>query len=294
MAKKVANNHYLAAPAQNGNSYLGGYWTDGEGSQRTDRTADLSEYYVHNERAQVIPKPVERRHRKADKLHHQSSPNLRSSSALSGSRYPRSASAVGLHHGRRSRSQGGESHRHNDESGSDIYVTSAAYRAPSQLSRGSRHSRHTRSHYAAPSEMSTRSKVSRKGGVVVETMSAPNPFCPNTRGCCCLLLLINLGLILITLGFVIVMQFYEPVFVWVLGIVFLIFGFIALNVALIYCVSVCKDAKTPKQVAEQDHYWTRHWQKNFGFPEIHYSGEKSAALSDRYSDVNSVKTKSRY
>lgn len=45
-------------------------------------------------------------------------------------------------------------------------------------------------------------------------MSAPNPFCPNVKGVCCLMLLLNLGLILVTLGFVIVVQFYEPVYVW--------------------------------------------------------------------------------
>lgn len=63
--------------------------------------------------------------------------------------------------------------------------------------------------------MSTvRNKTGRKAGVVVETMAAPNPFCPNTKGVCCLLLLLNLGLILVTLGFVIVIQFFEPFFVW--------------------------------------------------------------------------------
>lgn len=45
-------------------------------------------------------------------------------------------------------------------------------------------------------------------------MSAPNPFCPNVKGVCCLMLLLNLGLILVTLGFVIVIQFIEPLFVW--------------------------------------------------------------------------------
>lgn len=53
-----------------------------------------------------------------------------------------------------------------------------------------------------------------KRGAKIETMSAPNPFCPNVKGVCCLMLLLNLGLILVTLGFVIVVQFYEPVYVW--------------------------------------------------------------------------------
>lgn len=54
----------------------------------------------------------------------------------------------------------------------------------------------------------------RLRGARIEAMSAPNPFCPNPKGVCCLMLLINLGLILVTLGFVIVIQFFEPLFVW--------------------------------------------------------------------------------
>lgn len=86
-------------------------------------------------------------------------------------------------------------------------------------SRGSR-SRGAPSHYsyrsgAAPSVASTvKTRTSRKGGVTVEAMAAPNPFCPNVKGMCCLMLLLNLGIILVTLGFVIVIQFFEPVYVW--------------------------------------------------------------------------------
>lgn len=57
-------------------------------------------------------------------------------------------------------------------------------------------------------------QVDHKRGLVIETMSAPNPFCPHTRGMCWLMLLLNLGLILVTLGIVIVVQFFQPVFVW--------------------------------------------------------------------------------
>lgn len=57
-------------------------------------------------------------------------------------------------------------------------------------------------------------QVDHKRGLVIETMSAPNPFCPHTRGMCCLMLLLNLGLILVTLGIVIVVQFFQPVIVW--------------------------------------------------------------------------------
>lgn len=69
---------------------------------------------------------------------------------------------------------------------------------------------------------------------------------------------------------------------------FLVFGFIALNVSLIYCVSVCKDMKSPKEVAMQDNYWTHHWQKNFGLPEIHYKSEEKFPESDRGSDKYSI------
>nr|CAD7571973.1 unnamed protein product [Timema californicum] len=161
--------------------------------------------------------------------------------------------------------------------------------------RGSRYSHHSRppSHYSyrsgkAPSEVSTvKTKTSRKGGVVVETMAAPNPFCPNTKGICCLMLLLNLGLILVTLGFVVVIQFFEPLIVWILGIVFLIFGFLTLIGSLVYCVHVCKDAKSPKDVHPEDLYWTHHWQKNIGSPEIHYKAEDKYP-DDRYSDRYSV------
>lgn len=67
----------------------------------------------------------------------------------------------------------------------------------------------------------------------------------------------------------------------ILGIVFLIFGFLTLVGSLIYCVAICRDAKTPAQVASEDHYWTRHWSKNIGAPpEIHYRADDK--YSDRY------------
>lgn len=76
-------------------------------------------------------------------------------------------------------------------------------------------SRGPRSIYSVASTAKTgRSKSSRRAGAQVELMSAPNPFCPNVKGVCCLMLLLNLGLILVTLGFVIVIQFPEPLFVW--------------------------------------------------------------------------------
>lgn len=73
-----------------------------------------------------------------------------------------------------------------------------------------------RPHTTTPSEYSSVSKTKkkRKGGVVIETMSAPNPCCPDSKGVCCILLLVNLGLLLVTLGFSVVLQIFEPPFVW--------------------------------------------------------------------------------
>uniref|UniRef100_A0A2A4KAQ1 Uncharacterized protein n=2 Tax=Obtectomera TaxID=104431 RepID=A0A2A4KAQ1_HELVI len=157
-----------------------------------------------------------------------------------------------------------------------------------------RQSRAPRSVYSyrsavAPSVASThRSKVSRKAGVKVDAMAAPNPFCPNVKGMCCLMLLLNLGLILVTLGFVIVLQFFEPLFVWILGIVFLIFGFITLVGSLIYCVVLCRENPYPRY--PDDFYWTHHWSKTIGPSEIHYSASEKQYIkngnSDRYNKYN--------
>lgn len=77
------------------------------------------------------------------------------------------------------------------------------------------HSRGPRSIYSVASSAKTgRSNRSRRAGARIEAMAAPNPFCPNVKGVCCLMILLNLGLILVTLGFVIVIQFVEPLFVW--------------------------------------------------------------------------------
>lgn len=94
------------------------------------------------------------------------------------------------------------------------------------ISRGSHHSLapSSRMDHRAPSHYSygsgrsgistVKAQTPRKDGIIIETMSTPNPFCPNTKGICCLMLLLNLGLILVTLGFVIVIQFFQPLVVW--------------------------------------------------------------------------------
>lgn len=76
----------------------------------------------------------------------------------------------------------------------------------------------------------------------------------------------------------------------ILGIVFLIFGFATLIGSLVYCVIVCKDVRTPRQVRNEDLYWTKHWQKNIGFTpkEIDYKSEQDgysvSKMSGKYSD----------
>ena len=116
-----------------------------------------------------------------------------------------------------------------------------------------------------------------KAGVVVETMSAPNPFCPNTRGVCCLLVLVNLALILVAIGFIIVLQLQDPAFVWNIGIVILVFGFFTFFVALVYCMCICQESHHPRpgHPANGELYWTHHWQKNITLPEIRMGGSRN-------------------
>lgn len=135
-----------------------------------------------------------------------------------------------------------------------------------------------------------------KAGVVLETMSAPNPFCPNTRGVCCLLALINLGLILIAIGFIIVLQLPEPAFVWNIGIVTLVFGFVAIFVSLLYCMCICQEGKHLQQKnasGQPELFWTHHWQKNITIPEIKKKGEKQEYWEDRFPEDDISDTSSR-
>lgn len=240
MAHKVKSNHYVATHRSGTHSPSSGGYNhrsssrDGEDRAPSERT--LSEYTTMDERTRSPSSGGEHRN---GRKHHQTNGSPRA------------------------------------DSGSEVYVTSGAYRPPSQISRQSRAPRSVYSYRSAvaPSVASThRSKTSRKAGVKVDAMAAPNPFCPNVKGMCCLMLLLNLGLILITLGFVIVLQFFEPLFVWILGIVFLIFGFITLVGSLIYCVVLCRENPYPRY--PDDFYWTHHWSKTIGPSEIHYSTEK--------------------
>jgi len=136
------------------------------------------------------------------------------------------------------------------------------------------------------SGMSTlKSKNTMKAGLAVETMSAPNPFCPNTRGVCCLMVLANLALILICIGFIIVLQLTDPPVVWNIGIVI-----------LVYCMCICQETNNhkPGQPPPGELYWTHHWQKNFTIPEL--SSKKTVERwedEDKFPEDNISDTSSR-
>lgn len=129
----------------------------------------------------------------------------------------------------------------------------------------------TGTHRTGVSGASTmKSKNTMKAGLAVETMSAPNPFCPDTKGVCCLMVLTNLALILICIGFIIVLQLTDPPVIWNIGIVILVFGFVTLFITLVYCMCICQETNTRRygQPPPGELYWTHHWQKNFTIPEL--------------------------
>ncbi|KAJ2943596.1 hypothetical protein O0L34_g16705 [Tuta absoluta] len=283
MAHKVKNNHYVATHRSGVDSPSSGAYLhrassrDENDSHRAPSERTLSEYTTMDERTRSPSGGGERNgdHRNGDHRNGE----YRNGDHRNGKRHHSNGSPKA-------------------DSGSDVYVTSAAYRPPSEISRQSRAPRSVYSYRSAvaPSVASThRSKVSRKAGVKVDAMAAPNPFCPNVKGMCCLMLLLNLGLILVTLGFVIVLQFFEPLFVWILGIVFLIFGFITLLGSLIYCVVLCRENPYPRY--PDDFYWTHHWSKTIGPSEIHYSASEKPyrqnGHSDRYYNKNNGKFSDR-
>ena len=215
-AQKVRKGHYVATHNSNspspqyGGSTNRAYFSDGEDSRPpSERT--LSEFTIHNERS-TPPQAPARKHR--DRSHNRGSD-------LDGyfSDGPRPLSSPPKRPAPRAPLS--NSYDNHGADNGDIYISSAAYKAPSELSRYSGPPHRTyqskpRSIYSVASSRKTgRSAHSqRRMGARVEAMTAPNPFCPNIRGVCCLMLLINLGLILVTLGFVLVIQFVEPLFVW--------------------------------------------------------------------------------
>lgn len=279
-------SRYLAYQGNVNREYL----TDGEESHRAPSDRMVPEYIVSADRTTMVKGMKKNHPEKYEKEDERRSRSLHNSrgSVLSGS------SRHSLHPLSKSASHGSIC-----DNGSDIYVTSAAYRATSDISRVSHHSlapssrlgHRAPSHYSCGSARSVKTQTSRKDGIVIETMSTPNPFCPNTKGVCCLMLLLNLGLILVTLGFVIVIQFFQPLIVWILGIVFLVFGFLTLIGSLIYCVHVFRNAKHPHDINPEDLYWTRYWQGHVGSaPEVYYKAEdkyQDDGYSDRLSKYSS-------
>lgn len=119
--KRLKNGHYVANVATRGADTVDyshsnrGYWTDGEESQRAPSERTLSEYTTANERNTSPP------HVHRDKYRN----DLNSGPKNLGPTYgpptrvpPRAPSALSYEHG--------------GDTGSDIYVTSAAYRVPSE------------------------------------------------------------------------------------------------------------------------------------------------------------------
>ncbi|XP_033307522.1 uncharacterized protein LOC117209513 isoform X2 [Bombus bifarius] len=253
------------------------YLTDGDDNHRAPSDRTVSEYIVSTDHATMMKSMKKDHSDKYEKEEGRQSRNIHNSrgSILSGS------SRHSLHPLSKSISHGSIC-----DNSSDIYVTSAAYRATSDISLtpSSRLGHRAPSHCSYGSAKSVKSHTSRKDGIIIETMSTPNPFCPNTKGVCCLMLLLNLGLILVALGFVIVIQFFQPLIVWILGIVFLVFGFLTLIGSLIYCVHVFRNAKHPHDINPEDLYWTRYWQGHVGSaPEVYYKAEDKYH-DDGYSD----------
>ncbi|GAB6019951.1 hypothetical protein CHUAL_001480 [Chamberlinius hualienensis] len=134
-----------------------------------------------------------------------------------------------------------------------------------------------------PSELSYDTTASggtkRSGQLKADLTVAENPLCPSVRGLCCLILLFNLAAILICLGFVVVCQFYEPLFAWWIGLVILIFGFLTLIGCFIYCFVICKEHKEAKEqrVGPPELQWDHHWTKTWNFGHIDYLDQQKEA-----------------
>ncbi|CAL4121233.1 unnamed protein product, partial [Meganyctiphanes norvegica] len=166
-------------------------------------------------------------------------------------------------------SDGDEDRRAASRAASEIYATTRMGQRPrSEISQYSYRSYRTGG--GQSDVVSVKTKTTRGGKLVMETMVAPHPCCPNTKSVCCLMILLNLALLLITLGFVVVLQLYDPAFVWYIGLSMLIFGFLTLFGSLIYCIAVCRDIEK-KRPPPGELYWTNHWAKQINFPEIHYT-----------------------
>ncbi|CAG0914260.1 unnamed protein product [Notodromas monacha] len=150
---------------------------------------------------------------------------------------------------------------------SNLQVASI-YKSPSELSYHTYKSGGPPRSGVAPSESATtKTKTSRYGRIQVDTVAAPHPYCPNTKGTCCLMVLFNLALIIVVLGFIVVLQIRDPPPLWYFGICMLIFGFCTLVGTLIYCVYVCRDRPDPNTFPYGEQYWTHHWRRSLDFGE---------------------------
>lgn len=113
----MKNGHYVATRVGSNNDYAHsnrGYWTDGEDSQRT-----LSEYTTTNERNTSPPHNIDSQQYRTDRSLNMGPKNLGPLYGPPPTRVPpRAPSAMSYENG--------------GDTGSDIYVTSAAYRAPSE------------------------------------------------------------------------------------------------------------------------------------------------------------------
>lgn len=141
------------------------------------------------------------------------------------------------------------------------------HHSPSEMSYDSRR---------PPSEKSYVSTSTKRSGHVKGSLDvAENPLCPRVRGLCCLIVLFNLALILICLGFVVVCQLFEPAFAWWIGLFILIFGFVTLIGCFVYCYIICLEHKQDGNQRNGELQWTHHWSKTMKFgSEINYDNEQ--------------------
>jgi len=127
---------------------------------------------------------------------------------------------------------------------------------------------------AASEKSYVSSKTKRSGHITGSLDIAENPLCPRIRGLCCLIILFNLAIILVCLGFVVVCQLFEPAFAWWVGLFILIFGFVTLIGCFIYCFVICREHKQEMEEKNGELQWTHHWSKTMRFGEINYDNQQ--------------------
>ena len=75
----------------------------------------------------------------------------------------------------------------------------------------------------------------------------------------------------------------------------LVFGFIAMFVALLYCMCICQEGKAYQQrhPGQPELFWTHHWQKNITIPEIKSKDKAAYWEQDRFPEDDLSDTSSR-